>query len=436
MGPFLLYSVAAQGGHPSGCQHRALLTLLCLLPGHRPQGSKGSLLKARGPPRLMPGPFWGKYPRRSHGSPWPQRLPLNRASPQSLRSWQAPLPVLQWLSGTPGGVAHGWECAWSTLGGGRGSDSSRSAPSQARPGPASTGPFWVRDPRSIPPLTRGSRPQARPRGQARTAPHGLRARSPTPSRPRSPALPQAPTPLRCLSPGRRLARLQALQRGPGHARAGGRFLSGKRAFWVRRGALPFSPGSGSRSRFLPSRCFLPRPRPLLLDSDILPRVPGGGTHARRGSRGGLRSRPARGAPAACSPGARARRLSYRAVTPSGGGEQPALTLPLPRPPPSPPLPTPAGCLGGCRRRARALDPLLRPPSRAGSVPRGSATDLVPGEGAWLGWGPSHDGGGGSTEPPARARLRTALGWGDSQSSQEGTDRNEAHRPPQWGRICS
>lgn len=67
-----------------------------------------------------------------------------------------------------------------------------------------------------------------------------------------------------------------------------------------------------------------------------------------GGRDGLPSPLARCAPAACSPSARARRLSYRAVTPSGGGEQSALTLPLPRPPPSPPLPTRAGCRGGLR----------------------------------------------------------------------------------------
>lgn len=75
----------------------------------------------------------------------------------------------------------------------------------------------------------------------------------------------------------------------GDAGAGGRFLLAKRCFWACGGALPFSPGSGSHSRFLPSRCFLPRPRPFLLDSDILPWVGGSGTDARRAVWDGLRS---------------------------------------------------------------------------------------------------------------------------------------------------
>lgn len=79
---------------------------------------------------------------------------------------------------------------------------------RARPGPAPRLPvrFGSVTPGPSLPSLGAPRLQARPRGRARTAPHGLGARSPTPPRPRSPALPQAPTPLRCLSPGRRLAR--------------------------------------------------------------------------------------------------------------------------------------------------------------------------------------------------------------------------------------
>lgn len=77
-----------------------------------------------------------------------------------------------------------------------------------------------------------------------------------------------------------------------------------------------------------------------------PRVPGG--------RDGL-GYPLPLAPAACSPSAGARRLSYRAVTPSGGGERRALTLPLPRQPPSAHLP-PAQAPGDRERRLWALHP--------------------------------------------------------------------------------
>lgn len=90
--------------------------------------------------------------------------------------------------------------------------------------------------------------------------------------------------------------------------AGGRFLPAPRGLRARRGALPFSPGSGSRSRFLPSRFFLPRPRPLLRDSDMPLGSPVVGRPRGAGGRAGLSSPPPRCAPAAGRPSARARRL--------------------------------------------------------------------------------------------------------------------------------
>lgn len=129
----------------------------------------------------------------------------------------------------------------------------------------------------------------------RHSPRRLRApaRSPEPTRPRQltghrHARPSVGACHPCLCCGSRSPRLtRATQRGGGGAgERGGRFLPAKRGFWASRGTLPFSPGSGSssgsrsRSRFLPSRCFLPRPWPLFLGSDILRGLWGGGRDAR------------------------------------------------------------------------------------------------------------------------------------------------------------
>lgn len=113
---FLLYPAAAQGGHPSGCQHSALLaggTFSTPSPGDRTQGPESTPADQRETIACA----WSS----SGGELWlpaPWTRQLNRASPPSLRSWQALLPLLQWLSRTHGGVAHGWKCAQSTLGAG------------------------------------------------------------------------------------------------------------------------------------------------------------------------------------------------------------------------------------------------------------------------------------------------------------------------------
>ena len=157
-----------------------------------------------------------------------------------------------------------------------------------------------------------------------------------------------------------------------------------------------------------------------------------------GGRDGLRSPLARCAPAACSPSARARRLSYRAVTPSGGGEQPALTLPLPRPPSSPP-PYPCRLRGAAEGGAGGpgLSPGPPPGAHRGTQDRcpNRALQLSSLETglSWAG-GRAMIGEGGSRDPPARARLRTAWGWGESESrAQEGTKMKPTGHP-QWGRT--
>ena len=58
----------------------------------------------------------------------------------------------------------------------------------------------------------------------------------------------------------------------------------------------------------------------------------------------------------------------------------------------------------------------------------------------LGWGPEPGLRRGSRDPPARARLRTAWGWGDSESrAQEGTEVKPAGQPRRVGKapaFCS
>lgn len=127
-------------------------------PGDGIPGHKTVLLKTR--ERQMPGPWSSSGSNVGHKALAPYSLELTspvRASPLSLQSWQALLPLLQWLRRTHGGVAHGWECSRSTLGGQRGSDSSLSTRSQARSGPLSTGPFSYLCPRLHPAAHSGLR---------------------------------------------------------------------------------------------------------------------------------------------------------------------------------------------------------------------------------------------------------------------------------------
>lgn len=82
-------------------------------PSHLPETKAVTLLKAKG--GQLPdacSKSKGNMCHRSSGSLFPGALP-DRAS--LLKSWQAQLLLLQWLSRTPGGVAHGWELALSTL---------------------------------------------------------------------------------------------------------------------------------------------------------------------------------------------------------------------------------------------------------------------------------------------------------------------------------
>lgn len=131
-------------------------------PGDRTQGPESTLADQRETNACAWSSSGGE---RWLPAPWTHQL--NRASPPSLRSWQALLPFLQWLSRTHGGVAHGWECAQSTLGAGE----AVTAPSELRatPGqvPASTGPLSVRAPGSILPLTPGSESAGRSPGGGR-----------------------------------------------------------------------------------------------------------------------------------------------------------------------------------------------------------------------------------------------------------------------------
>lgn len=233
--------------------------------------------------------------------------------------------------------------------------------------------------------------------------------------------------------------------GWGDAGAGGRFLLAKRCFWACRGALPFSPGSGSHSRFLPSRCFLPRPRPFLLDSDILPWVPGSGTDARRAVWDGLRSPlPCAAPPLPAAPVPERGACLIGGHTLRGRG---AASLNSSPPAPAALIPPPHRRRGWRGRRAscarRALSP-GHPPSSGPLSDRGRSGALTECHRpphrrrgwSWAG-GLSPDSGAGSRDPAARARLRTAGGWGDSERrAQEGTKTNEAHWPAQWGRTHS
>lgn len=190
----------------------------------------------------MPGPVLGEM-SQSSGSPLPGAHRVDRASPPRLQSWQALLLLLQWQSGTHGGVAHGWECAQSTLRGRRGSDSSRSAPPPGQAPrlliafcpclwlhPATHSGLAVCRPSpggqrlSAAPFVGTQRP-----GDRRAQPPAESGRAvPLPTRPRSPARKQALTLLGAchLSDGSHSPKLTS-------SVLGGRFLPVKLAFWAR-----------------------------------------------------------------------------------------------------------------------------------------------------------------------------------------------------------
>lgn len=150
-------------------------------------------------------------------------------------------------------------------------------------------------------------------------------------------------------------------------------------------------------------------------------------------------------PTACSPGARARRLSYRRSHPPGEGSWSLNSSPptgrrsLLSPAPSPPAPAAGPGVGfGQFAPAPSPDPPSEGASEAGWAPRRSAAHLLPRRGGGSSWagGLSHDGGGGrgrrggeGRDPAVRARLRTARGWGDSQRrAQKGTKMKPTGQP--------